>query len=174
MFRNSIFSVLISSIGIASSQLFVSSPVVAEQANIETSSLCGTWQAIPGTGDFVYGAEDFPIKKVKGVTHGTISYDIHTHGKRTLRATQTASIITPLDVDGTRLSGGKTRTINDVQKYHGVVQGNSLYLTYDSQTGTQKWLKLPGNKFDVIVLHSGKYPAASQYTVEQTAKRTCK
>jgi hypothetical protein len=174
MFRSLIRSVLISSIGIASSQLFVSSPLVAQQANIDTSSLCGTWQAIPGSGDFVYGPEDFPIKKVKGETHGTINYNIHTHGKRTLRATQTVSIITPLDVDGIRLSGGKTRTINEVQKYHGVVQENSLYLTSDSQTGTQKWLKLPGNKFDVIVLHSGKYPSASQFTVEQTAKRTCK
>ena len=40
------------------------------------------------------------------------------------------------------------------------------------------WLKAPyislAEKFDVIVLHTGKYPSASQYTVEQTAKRTCK
>ncbi len=174
MIKRSILSVLISSLGIASTQYFIPSPVFAEQANIDTSSLCGTWQAIPGSGDFVYGAEDFPIKKVKGVTHGTINYDIHTHGKRTLRATQFASIVIPLDVDGTRLSGGKTRTIKEVQKYHGVVQGNSLYLSHDDQTGTQKWLRLSGNKYDVIVLHSGKYPSATQYTVEQTAKRTCK
>lgn len=174
MIRNSILSVLISSLGIASTQFFVPKAVFAQQANIDTSTLCGSWQAIPGSGDFIYGPEDFPIKKVKGVTHGKINYEIYSHGKRTLRATQSASLVTPLDIDGSRLTEGKTRTINDIQKYHGVVQGDIIYLTDDNQNGTQKWLRLPGNKFDVIILHSGKYPSASQYTVEQTARRTCK
>jgi hypothetical protein len=174
MFKKSILPLVISSLSIASTQFFVPNAVFGQQKNIEASTLCGTWQAIPGSGDYVYGAEDFPVKKVGGVTGGTINYDIHTHGKRTLRANQAASVITPLNVDGTRLGGGKTRSFKVVQKYHGVIQGDSLYFTEDNNTGIQKWLSVPGNKFDVIVLHTGKYPSASQYTVEQTAKRTCK
>ena len=174
MFKKSILPLVISSLSIASTQFFVPNAVFGQQKNIEASSLCGTWQAIPGSGDYVYGAEDFPVKKVGGVTGGTINYDIHTHGNRTLRANQTASITTPLNVDGTRLSGGRTRSFNVVQKYHGVIQGDSLYFSADNNSGFQKWLSVPGNKFDVIVLHSGKNPSATQYTVEQTAKRTCK
>lgn len=174
MNKTSIFSLVLSSIGIASAQLSVPNAVFAQQSNIVASSLCGTWQAIPGSGDFIYGPEDFPVKKVEGVIHGTINWEIHTLGKRTLRVNQSASLQTPLNVDGTRLSGGKTRTINVVQKYHGAIQGDSLYLTEDNQSETQKWLRLPGNKFDVIVLHSGKNPSASQYTIQQTASRSCK
>jgi hypothetical protein len=174
MFNKAICPLVISSFSFASTQFFVPNAVFGQQENIVASSLCGTWQAIPGSGDYVYGAEDFPVKKVGGLSGGTIKYDIHTHGKRTLRANQTATVITPLNVDGTRLSGGKTRTFNVAQKYHGVIQGDSLYFTEDNKSGIQKWLRLPGNKFDVIVLHSGKYPSASQYTVEQSAKRTCK
>ena len=174
MFKKAIFPLIVSSLSFASTQFFVPNAVFGQQENIEASSLCGTWQAIPGSGDYVYGAEDFPVKKVGGVSAGTIKYDIHTHGKRTLRASQAATVVTPLNVDGTRLSGGKTRTFNVVQKYHGVIQGDSLYFTEDNKSGIQKWLRLPGNKYDVIVLHSGKYPSASQYIVEKTGKLSCK
>ena len=174
MFIKSVLPLVITSLSIASTQFFIPNAVFGQQKNNEASTIWGTWRAITGSGDYVYGAEDFPVKKVGGVTGGTINYDIHTHGKRTLRANQAASDITPLNSDGTRLVGGKTRGFNVVQKYHGVIQGDSLYFTEDNNIGIQKWLSVPGNKFDVIVLHSGKYPSASQYTVEQTAKRTCK
>lgn len=164
----------ISTLGIGSVQTFFPNAVSAQQANIDTPSLCGTWQAIPGSGDFIYGPEDFPVKKTAGKVDGTVKYDIHTLGSRTFRATKTVSIETPLSVDGSRLSGSRTRTINSVTKYHGAVQGDSLYLTEDTQSGIQKWLRLPGNKFDVIALHNGKYPHAGHYTVEQTSRRTCK
>lgn len=121
MFIKSILPLVVTSLSIASTQFFVPNAVFGQQKNIEASTLCGTWRAIPGSGDYFYGAEDFPVKKVGGVNGGTINYDIHTHGKRTLRANQAASVITPLNVDGTRLSGGKTRGFNFVQKYHGVI-----------------------------------------------------
>jgi len=164
----------ISTLGIASIQTYFPNAVSAQQTNIDTLSLCGNWQAIPGSGDFIYGPEDFPVKKTAGKVHATVNYDIHTVGSRTFRVTKTVSIETPLKVDGSRHSGSTTETVNALAKYHGAVQGDSLYLTEDTQYGIQKWLRLPGNKFDVIVLNNGRIPSASHYTVEQTSRRTCK
>ena len=117
---------VISTLSNSSTQIYVPNAVFGQQKNIEASPLCGTWQAIPVSGDYVYSAEDFPVKKVGGVTGGTMTYDIHTHGMRALRANKAASVITPRNVDETRLSEGKTRTLNVGQKYHGVIQAVSL------------------------------------------------
>ena len=174
MINNINYSLLFSCCCLFTAPFFVPNATNAEESKIEISSLCGTWQAIPGSGDYVYGPEDFPVKKLGSGVAGTIIYDVHTHGMRTLRANQAVSLVTPLNVDGSRLIGGKTRSIYDVQKFHGAVQGDSIYLANDMTSGFQKWIKLPGNKFDVIVLRSGKYPSASQYTIEKTASRTCK
>ena len=174
MLKQSILPLVNSSLSIASTQLFVPNAVFGQQKNMEASTLCGTWQAIPGSGDFIYGPEDSPVKKIAGKIKGTVNYDIHTVSIRTFRATKTVSIETPFNVDGSRLGGSKTRTIDSVVKYHGAVQGDSMYLTDDSESGIEKWLRLPGNKFDVIVLHDGKYDSTAHFIVEQTSKQSCK
>jgi len=174
MLKSIVSSVIYAGIWAISAELLSQNSASAQNLNIPAASICGTWKSVPHSGDYIHGENENLQKKVEGKVTGTYLYTIHTHGTRTLRATQTVSFVTPLDNNLKLLSGGRTRNITVSQTLNGVIQGNSIYFVDANQPFAEKWLQLPGNKFDVIGLRSGKTHGSINFIVEQTSRATCK
>ena len=160
---------------IASAQILSIAPAYSQQATssntINAESLCGTWQALPGSG----GSHQLTTSNGKAKGSGldrdgdAVKYTIADATTRTAVAVQTINM-----KQGQSYHIGDGFKTKAVRKLVGVTKQNMILFAVQGETNTEVWTAVSPGIYDVAGIETGPNAMAYAYTIKQTSKSTCK
>ena len=160
---------------IASAQILSIVPASSQEASssnaINAKSLCGTWQALPGSG----GSHQLTTSNGKAKGSGldrdgdAVKYTITDATTRTAVAVQTINA-----KQGLTYHMGDGFKAKSVRKLIGVTKQNVIMFAVQGETNTEIWTPLSPGTYEVAGIETGPNAMAYFYKIKQTSKSTCK
>jgi hypothetical protein len=159
---------------IAGAEILHMAPGSAQQAGslktINAKSLCGTWQALPGSG----GSHQLTTSNGKAKGSGldrdgdAVKYTIADANTRTAVAVQTINM-----KQGQSYHMGEGFKAKTARKLVGVTKQNMILFAVQGETNTEVWTPVSPGTYDVAGIETGPHAMAYYYTVKQTLKTSC-
>ena len=159
---------------IASAQILTMAPASSQEASssnaINAKSLCGTWQALPGSG----GSHQLTTSNGKSKGSGldregdAVKYTIVDATTRTAMAVQTINM-----KQGQSYHIGDGFKAKTARKLIGVTRQNVIMFAVQGETNTEIWTPLPQGTYEVAGIETGPHAMAYYYTIKQTSKTSC-
>jgi hypothetical protein len=159
---------------IAGSEILHMAPGSAQQAGslktINAKSLCGTWQALPGSG----GSHQLTTSNGKAKGSGldrdgdAVKYTIADANTRTAVAVQTINM-----KQGQSYHMGEGFKAKTARNLVGVTKQNMILFAVQGETNTEVWTPVSPGTYDVAGIETGPHAMAYYYTVKQTSKTSC-
>jgi hypothetical protein len=159
---------------IASAQILTMAPASSQEASsskaINAKSLCGTWQALPGSG----GSHQLTTSNGKVKSSGldrdgdAIKYTIVDATTRTAVAVETINM-----KQGQSYHIGDGFKTKAVRKLIGVTRQNVIMFAVQGEANTEIWTPLSPGTYEVVGIETGPHAMAYHYTIKQTSKSSC-
>jgi hypothetical protein len=159
---------------IAGAEILHMAPGSAQQAGslktINAKSLCGTWQALPGSG----GSHQLTTSNGKAKGSGldrdgdAVKYTIADANTRTAVAVQTINM-----KQGQSYHIGDGFKAKTARKLVGVTKQNMILFAVQGETNTEVWTPVSPGTYDVAGIETGPHAMAYYYTIKQTSKTSC-
>jgi hypothetical protein len=162
---------------IAGAEILHIAPGSAQEAGslkaINAKSLCGTWQAIAGSGgshQLTTASGNETIKALGLDREGdSVKYTIADASLRTAVAVQTINA-----KQGATYHMGEGFKPKSIRKLVGVTRQNVITFAVQGEPNMEIWTALSPGVYDVAGIETGTHAMAYFYTIKQTSKSSCK
>jgi hypothetical protein len=162
---------------IAGAEILHMAPGSAQEAGslktINATSLCGTWQAIAGSGGSHQLTTVNGNKTLKASGQDregdSVKYTIADATTRTAVAVQTINMR-----QGQSYHVGEGFKAKSVRNLVGVTRQNVITFAVQGEPNMEIWTAMSPGVYDVAGIETGTHAMAYFYTVKQTSKSTCK
>jgi hypothetical protein len=162
---------------ILGAEILLMSPGSAQEGDsseaINAKSLCGTWQAIAGSGgahQLTTASGNGMLKISKQDSKGdSVKYTIADASSRTAMAVQTINM-----KKGPAFHIGDGFKTNAVRKLIGVTTENKILFAVQGESNTEIWTPSTQGVYNVAGIETGPNAMAYYYKIKQTSKSTCK